>query len=270
MIKKFLFAIIALLLTTCVFAQDKQARFKSGEKLTYVVSYIAKLIPNIDVAEVTLSVEDSEFGGQSTQKITALAGVLPFFSWFFDMHDRYDTWIDPITLQPIHASCDISEGNYKFMSRIDFDWDSLRVKTTYRNLKYKKDKGKDMAIKADSRDALSLYYNLRSEDIENFKIAENRHLSLVMEDTVRRIDYKYLGRETKRVKGWGKMKTLKFSCRLVTSSGESFEDGTELFLWISDDENRVPLFVESPIRVGSVRVRLKNYENLKYPFVSKL
>lgn len=45
---------------------------------------------------------------------------------------------------------------------------------------------------------------------------------------------------------------------------DSFEEGSEFFVWISDDGNKVPVFLESPLRVGSVRARLVEYGGLMY------
>ena len=53
-------------------------------------------------------------------------------------------------------------------------------------------------------------------------------------------------------------------------TGESFDDGSEFFIWISDDRNKIPIFFESPIRVGSVRAYISSYEGLRYPLESKV
>ncbi|MDR2886110.1 MAG: DUF3108 domain-containing protein, partial [Rikenellaceae bacterium] len=44
----------------------------------------------------------------------------------------------------------------------------------------------------------------------------------------------------------------------------------EFFIWISDDQNKIPLYIESPIRVGSIRARMKKFDGLKYPLDSKI
>ncbi len=36
-------------------------------------------------------------------------------------------------------------------------------------------------------------------------------------------------------------------------------------VWVTDDYNRVPVRIESPIVVGSVKVDLMGYKNLRYP-----
>ncbi|MFQ8804976.1 MAG: hypothetical protein ACLR8Y_07645 [Alistipes indistinctus] len=43
---------------------------------------------------------------------------------------------------------------------------------------------------------------------------------MVLEDTIRRINYHLAGREVRNIKGVGKFRTLKFVCELATSSGD--------------------------------------------------
>lgn len=127
-----------------------------------------------------------------------------------------------------------------------------------------------MPLSEVSYDAVALFFNLRCEDANSFKVGEVRTLEMVLSDTIRRINFRLAAREVRNIKGLGKFRTLKFVCELATSSGESFKDGSEFTIWISDDRNKIPLYLESPIRVGSVRVRLLNVSNLKYPFSSKV
>ena len=40
-------------------------------------------------------------------------------------------------------------------------------------------------------------------------------------------------------------------------------------VYVSDDKNRIPLLIESPVSVGSVKAVLKNYKGLKYNMTAK-
>ena len=100
---------------------------------------------------------------------------------------------------------------------------------------------------------------------ENLENIVARDLEMVLEDTVRYLSFRYDGREVKKVKGLGKFNTIKFRCKIATSDGFSFTDGTEFMVWISDDRNKIPLYIESPIKVGSVCAYLSSYEGLRYP-----
>lgn len=238
--------------------------FSENEELRYVVSYKAKLIPNTEVATVVFRVSPDTVGSVPAYKIYANGSVMKFFRWFFDMSDTYHTWLESSTLRPLRFTSDIHEGNYRFTSRFDYDWEEGVARTAYRNLKVSEPRRKVIPIGPETYDGIALFFNLRGTDERLLVQGREQKLSMLLQDTVRTVYYTYRGREVKKIKSLGSARTLKFTLNLVTSTGESFEDGTELTLWISDDRNRIPLLVETPIRVGSVRARLDGYDNLKY------
>jgi len=88
-------------------------------------------------------------------------------------------------------------------------------------------------------------------------------LSIYLDRKIYDIDVVYAGiEEEKRVRGVGKCSTLLFKPKLVV--GNIFKDNEGMNVWVSNDENRIPLMIESPISVGSVKVVLKSYKGLKY------
>ena len=119
-------------------------------------------------------------------------------------------------------------------------------------------------------DAISLFFTLRSARTEDFKEGEPAQLRMVRQDTIRHIHYRYIGRETKKIRNMGRFRTLRFECELGSSEGFSFTDGTIFTIWISDDENKIPLYIESPVRIGSIQAYLSGYKGLKYPLESKI
>jgi len=76
---------------------------------------------------------------------------------------------------------------------------------------------------------------------------------------------RYMGKETIKTK-YGKFRAIKFKPLLV--KGTIFEGGEKMLVWVSDDANHLPLRVESPISVGSIKVDMMNYKNLRYPLSS--
>ena len=119
-------------------------------------------------------------------------------------------------------------------------------------------------------DAISLFFNMRTASAEDFQQGEIGTLEMLLEDTVRRINYRYLGREVKKIRNMGKFRALKFECQLGSSEGYSFTDGSVFTMWISDDENKIPLAIESPVRIGSVNAYIYRLKGLKYPLKSRL
>jgi len=256
--------LILLLFAASARPQRTDLAFGDNEKLEFVVSYRARLIPNTEVADVVVTT--SREGDIFT--ITGHGRCRPFFRWFFDLDDRYTTVMDATSLRPISASARIREGKYAFNSDLLFDWSAMVVHSTYRNLKRADNSYKTMPITNNSVDGVSLFYRLRNTDVSTLRVGAKMPLELVLEDTIRTLSYTLLGREEVSVPGLGRFRSLKFSCQIVTSQGESFPDGSEFFVWISDDRNRIPLLIESPIKVGSVRARLARFSGLRHPVES--
>lgn len=247
-----------------------ETAFAPGEKLVYVGSYGAALVPELDAGEAVLKVTRTTVAGTPAYNVHGSVKAYSNFKLIFDINDTYQTWLDAETLKPLKYSERKREGKYKFNADYAYDWQNMVVNTSWQNMKRPTGKTKTMAITDRSFDAIALFYNLRNEDIASFKVGEQRTLELVLEDTVRRINYKYMGKEERRVRRLGTFKTLKFSCTIATSNGETFKDGTELFLWVTDDKNKVPVYAQSPVKIGSVRATLLSHSGLKYPLDSKV
>ncbi len=127
-----------------------------------------------------------------------------------------------------------------------------------------------MDLTPESMDAISLFFTLRSAQAEDFKEGVPAQLRMVLQDTIRHIHYRYLGREVKKIRNMGRFRTLRFECELGSSEGFSFTDGTIFTIWISDDRNKIPLYIESPVRIGSIQAYISGYKGLKYPLESKI
>ena len=93
-------------------------------------------------------------------------------------------------------------------------------------------------------------------------------MTFAVDDDVYTLQFKYLGRENKRIPEIGTVRCLKFSFEVV--SGEVFSGDSDLFVWFSDDDNRIPVWFSAPMKVGQVQGRLRDWSELKNPFSSML
>lgn len=259
--------IFALLLATSIVASAQQ--FNDGEVLYYRAAYRAMLVPNIEAGEVTISTKTDTLDEKEVYRVTGNGRTLPFFRWFFDMDDTYNIWVDKKSLRTQRFESDIKEDNYTFRSSYRYDWKAMKVHT-WSQRRQDTPKRKTMTLTPESMDAVSLYFNLRSVDLESFREGEHRNLDMVLEDTIRHLRYRFIAREELKVPKLGKFDTMKFACTIGSSEEFSFTDGTEFFIWITNDENKIPVMLASPVRVGEVRAYLRRYEGLRHPLTSKI
>ena len=182
-------AIFALLLVASISPASAQL-FQDGEVLCYRAAYRAKIVPNIEAGEVTVSTKLDRLDGKEVYRVTGNGRTLPFFRWFFDMNDTYDIWVDKESLRTQRFESDLKEDKYTFRSNYRYNWDSMKVHTWAQR---KKDapRTKTMNLTPESMDAVSLYFNLRSIDLNSFRVGDRRNLDLVLEDTIRHLNYRY-------------------------------------------------------------------------------
>ena len=254
-----------LLILLCITAQAQL--YVPGETLNYKMSYRAKLFPNTEVANVVMQTTETTLDGEPVYKVYGLGQTAKAFNWIFPVKDAYTVWVDPTTLRTKRFDADLKEGDYTRRSTFVFDWKNKKVHTRWQT-RQRPEEFREMAITEQSMDAISLYFNMRTVAEEQIKEGFARDLELVLEDTVRYLKFRYEGREEKRIKNLGRFNTLKFRCKIATSDGYAFQDGTEFEVWISDDRNKIPLYIKSPIKVGSVQAYLTSYEGLRYPLDS--
>lgn len=261
--KAIVFAILALFTISAAEAQ----LYVPGETLRYKVSYRAKLFPNTEVAKAEMTTSESTLDGMPAYRVHGEGETAKAFSWILPIDDSYTIWIDPKTKRTKRFESDLHEGDYTFRSTYTFDWFSYNVHTRWQS-RQRPEKFKTMPITTKSMDALSLYFNLRSIPNEEIVDGYERDLEMILEDTIRTLRFRYDGREVRKIKNMGRFNTIKFRCTIATSDGESFKDGTEFEVWISDDENKIPLYVRTPIKVGSICAYLYEYEGLRFPLDS--
>ena len=259
---------ITIILFALLATLSAQAQlYVPGETLNYRMSYKAKLFPNTEVAKVVMQTTEATLDGMPVYKVYGYGETAKAFSWVLPVQDAYTIWIDPETLRTKRFDSDLHEGDSPFRRTSLFDWKNVNVHTRWQS-RQRPERYKTMKISDQSMDAVSLYFNLRTVKDEEIKEGFAKDLEMVLEDTVRYLRFRFDGREVKKVRGLGKFNTLRFRCKIATSPATAVRDGTEFVVWISDDRNKIPLYIESPIKVGSVCAYLSSYEGLRYPMDS--
>ena len=263
---RFLFFLMFVVIYFQKAFSQEQINFKSGEEVKYIVSYNWGFIW-IDVGEVKFSVKEKKIKSKPFLILEAWGKTFPSWDHFFKVRDYYKSIVYPETIYPVYFVRDISEGDYKFKITYKF----------FRNRKlvYAERKGNTgrhhqdtIKVNENTYDLLSIVYKVRNMDFSNLKINQKVPVSIVLDRKLENLYFRYLGKETFRNKKIGKFKTIKL--RVITVPSFAFEGGETLTLWITDDKNHLPVWIESPISVGSIKVRLYEYKNLKYPLSSKI
>ncbi len=235
--------------------------FRQDERLTYIIHYKwLGIRTDVGSAEVTLH-DGGERDGRHLLHPVATGSTYRFWDVFFKVRDTYESVFYEDSVRPVYFHRDIHEGKYTIKNT--YNWDdsthaiAARIEWARRSL--------DTLLPGHecTFDILTLFYNARNMDFEALEQGVNNPVSFAIDEEIFGIYFRYIGREEKRVPGLGVYRTMKFAAKVV--AGEVFTGEQEMYIWVSDDMNRVPLLFESPIIVGSVFGRLADWEGLRYP-----
>ena len=232
--------------------------FQAGEKITYKLYYNWGLVW-LDAGEVVFKVHELP----NNYYITVTGTTYESYEWFFKVRDRYESYLDKETLLPELHIKDVQEGGYTQYNRTTFDQtDHVAVSAKGRNRNELTEK--TIPFEGCMHDLISTVYWARNLDYDRMNVGQEVPIEIMMNRTIYPLKAKYLGKEAnKRVKGVGNFNTHRFSPQLI--AGDVFKEGDEMKIWVSDDRNKIPVLIESPVVVGSVKAVLYKYEGLKYP-----
>ncbi|MBX2891007.1 MAG: DUF3108 domain-containing protein [Saprospiraceae bacterium] len=237
--------------------------FQNGEKITYKIYYNLNFVW-VPAGEVVFRIFDE--GNQWHYQ--AIGSTYPSYEWFFSVRDEYNSWVDKNTLLPNYSERSVNEGNYHIYEKISFNQRDRKM-TVWRSKKKGESETKtEHTVQDCVHDVLSSLYNLRNVDFASQQPGYALPFRIFMDKEEYPLKMKYMGKEAKKkVYGMGKYDTMKFQPDVI--AGEVFKDGTKMAVWVSDDKNRIPLLIETPVSVGSVKMVIKEYWGLKYDFTAK-
>ncbi len=111
---------------------------------------------------------------------------------------------------------------------------------------------------------ISTFYYLRNQ-IDRFKLKEGdfTDVNMFYGDENFKFRLKFLRKEVIKTK-FGSISTLVF--RPYVESGRVFKEKESLTVWISDDDNKIPLKIKADLAVGSINADLDEYKGLKHWF----
>lgn len=247
------------------------APFGDGEQIVYNVSYRAALIPPINMMRITIRTTEEQLDGRPHYHIVGNGRTTGAAKGVLELNDTYHSWLDTETLLPSRTTSDIRENDYRLATTYTYDWDAMSVSNVRNNPRWEAPRSATFDLPGrQCGDALSLLYRLRAMDVGRLAAGEGHKLDLVLSEDAKPVTLRYLGRETVRVRRLGTFRALKFTCTMATSDGSTYEEGMTLTAWVSDDENHIPLLLESPVRIGRVSVTLADGYTTLHPLSSRV
>jgi len=252
MIKKQILFIILLLAGSFAFAQvvknNGEPVFKVGERLDYRLRY-----GFITAAEASIRVEETtaQFDNNPVFHLVAEGRTAGTFNIFYKVRNRYDSYVDKKTMTPYLYTENIREANYRRNDKARFYQEEKKVVSNNGTFK----------ANGQTFDVVSAYYFARNLNIAALTEGDTFSLDYFLHDGISKMDIQYVGKEVVKT-SLGYVRCIKFSPSI--QPGRIFRKNSKLYLWITDDANRIPVKAHVEILVGSVTLELISAEGLKY------
>ncbi|MCK5839207.1 MAG: DUF3108 domain-containing protein [Bacteroidales bacterium] len=230
--------------------------FKAGEYLKYRVYYSSAII-NATAGEAILTVKEWEEKQDGENKefyrITGLGNSKGMFNWFYKVEDKFESFVDINTLLPYAFVRKTHEGKFIQNDLVIFNRKTNEAIVNYADT---------FNVPTNVHDFVSALYFMRTLNVEDFNSDSLFLLNFFLDDSVYMSAVKYEGKVDIKTK-WGKVTCLKIAPMMA--SGEVFSDDYPMYVYVSDDKNHVPILAESKVIVGSIKMKLIEYDGLVSP-----
>lgn len=236
------------------FCGIRNISFNVGEEVSFTVYYaVAGIYVNAGTATFTSILET--MNNRPVYHITGEGKTNSSYDWIYKVRDKYETYIDTATMQPLKFIRNVNEGGYKKYQNITFNKSANTAIAT------------DGVFKVPEcvQDVVSSMYYARNVDFSKLRPDDRIPFSMFLDNQVYDMYIRYVGKEVIKTR-YGKFNALKIKPLLL--KGSIFDGGENMTVWVTDDANHIPVRVESPLVVGKIKIDMMSHDNLRHPLSS--
>lgn len=249
--------VVLYLFLLCVsgFSFAQQKAYDDGEWFKFRVHY-----GFVTAGYATLEVNETTLNNKDVYHIKGYGKTTGMSRLFFKVEDNYQSYVGVNNDLPYRFIRKIDEGGYTKDIQIDFNHSTQVAKVNN-----KKNKEVDyVTFPKQAQDMVSAFYYLRNNlDINTIKPGETLDMDMFFDKENFKFRLKFLGEEIIRTK-FGKINCLKF--RPYVSAGRVFKEKESLTVWVTNDNNKMPILIKADLAVGSLKASLSEFRGLKHSF----
>ncbi|WP_395052239.1 DUF3108 domain-containing protein [Flavobacterium sp.] len=250
---------LALLFLTVSFDTQKEDAFQVGEWFKFRIHYGL-----INAGYATLEVKEAVKNNKKVFHAIGKGYTTGMSRFFFKVDDNYESYFDKETNQPYQFVRKINEGGYKKDQEGFFNQATNKVLVK----NYKDKTEKSYSVSENVQDIISTFYFLRNHpNVDKLKVGEAIAVDMFFDDETTKFKLKFIGKEDIKTK-FGTTSTLMF--RPLVQSGRVFKEEESLTVWITNDDNKLPVRIKAELAVGSIKADLESFKGLKNPFMVKV
>lgn len=251
----------------CVFIQHAVAQcninqvtsFQHGEKIQFKAYY--HLLWDTYAADVQFSVSEKVVRDEPVYFFNASGTTIKKFDWIYKVSDSFQSCVSKKTLNPYWASRQTLEGSYFAKENYKFVSNGTKIQTEVQNSdhSFKRD---SLTVNSCVFDVLTLVYYCRTIDFSKSKKNDKIPVSLVVDGNIYPIYIRYHKKEVVK----NQFDDKKYRCiflSVLCLKGSIFDGGENLKIWVTDDDNKLPIKIQAKILIGTVFGYLSEMEGLR-------
>jgi len=235
--------------------------FQAGEVLTYDL-YFKYGIINKKAGSSSLTVENDTYNGRDVYKMSLRARSSGLAKSIFSISDTLTSYMSK-DLVPLAYSKDAHESDDHTVERATYSYSPDGIKAHNRNVRNGKLRYDTTLVSPTCMyDMVSIVYYARTLDYASMKKGDKTRVSFLSGRKRMNMDIEYHGIESVSANDDNKYNCIKL---VLVMNDDAFENKNEAMkVYITDDLNRIPIRIDSKLKVGSTRVIMKSYKGQRY------
>ena len=240
----------------------KNNAFKAGEKLTYDLYYKYGIL-NMKGGRATLNTESTTYNGKEAYKLTLHASTSGLVNSIFSVDDTLTSYMNKDLVPQLFIK-GASEGNDYTRERQLYSYQN--GKTSIRSIRYRNGAFSfDENIVTDrcTYDMMSILAYARTLDYSKMQRGENTQVQFITGKRLVNMYIRYMGTSQMKVNNGKSYEAVELSLMILD---DAFVDQEEAMrVWITNDENKLPLQIHTNLKVGEMRSVLKDFSGNRHP-----
>ena len=247
---KYIFLFVGIVISSLLPAQFDN--INAGEVISFRIHY-----GFLTAGNATLSTTKTSYKGQPAFYVKGVGKTSGAAKTFFKVEDVYESYINQ-NKEPLFYVRNVSEGGYT--QHLQSTFNPANNTLVLVDKKHTDRPAKTVKVPNNVQDMLSCFYYLRS--IDNLKVGSVLKMNVWIDDEIFPFQLKVVGTEKIATK-FGKINCLKIIPSVI--SGRVFKEKEGVTMWVTNDQNRVPVLIKAQLAVGSLKASIDKFSNVKYP-----
>lgn len=250
--------LLTILIPLFSFQPKSTPAFDTGEWFKFRIHYGA-----LNAGYATLEIKEAVVNNKKVFHAVGKGYTTGMSRFFFKVDDLYESYFDKQTGKPYRYVRKIDEGGYTKNEEGFFEQDENRILVK----DYKRKTEKTVVVTQNVQDILSSFYYLRNHPtIDKLKEGESISIDMFFDDEITKFKLKFVGRENITTK-FGSVSTMIF--KPLVQTGRVFKAKEGVTLWVTDDDNKMPVRIKAELVVGSLKADIDGFKGLKSPLKIK-